>query len=389
MTDATTNPASGLSSSALTQASSLPVPASPIGLVAYDRLDDAGKQQAQQIAKSLDTSDSSAVTTFGADAQKRLSDSVDPLLMQVKARDTGPIGNELADLLSKIRDVDANSFGGFLASLPIIGRLIDSVEKRIDKFEAVQTLIDRTVSSLMVSRTTLLTDVEKLDRLYEANQDFYEHVLVSVAAGELVLERMSKQLVEAQAQYESMPDGPDKQEMANKVKDMQDQHDRLDRRVGNLRISAHIILTMAPQIRVVQDTDKTLVERIQDMVTTVVPIWKSQFVLTVTLFDQDRASRLAKDIDDTTNQILLKNAEMLHDSTVAARKEGERGVAEIDTLKRVNEQTINTIEEGIKIVQEGRAQRAQAAVAMVSMENDLQRALVEATRAQVSGKTTS
>src|SRR5262249_30040930 len=162
------------------------------------------------------------------------------------------IVNEFAVLLSKIRDVDANSFGGFLANLPIIGRLIDSVEKRIDKFEAVQTLIDRTVSSLMVSRTTLLTDVEKLDRLYDANQDFYEQVLISIAAGELVLDKMQKALVEAQAKYDATPDGPDKQKMANAVKDMQDQHDRLDRRVGNLRISAHIILTMAPQIRVVQ-----------------------------------------------------------------------------------------------------------------------------------------
>ena len=326
----------------------------------------------RELANSINLQDQSLSVTYGADTMKEIAAFADSMLSRVRSKDAGPVGETLTDLLLKVKEVDLSALSqgktGFLANLPIIGPLFNSAKRSIARFNTLAGQVEGITAKLDEAMVGLLKDIDVLEQLYGHNRDFHNNLALFIEAGKQRLEKArNEELPKFQAQAEKSGDSMD----AQNVRDFADAINRFERRLHDLQISRTITLQTAPQIRLIQNNDKTLAEKIQTSILTTIPIWKSQMVIALSLDKQRGAARLQKEVSDTTNKLLRDNADMLQSATVETAREVERSVVDIETLRAVHEKLLATIEETLRIAQEGKTRRAEVEKELETMEDDL------------------
>ena len=340
-----------------------------------DSLTEENKQKAIGLAQQIDPRNHQAITLYGTQAQSKLLNFSHSMLDQVKNKDTGEIGEILTDLMSKLEQVNPDELKpekrGVFSRL--FGKLSRSVNEVMSKYQKTGAQIDRITVKLEQCKKGLMSDNMMLEQLYDKNKDYFQALNIYIAAGEVKLEELHTKVVPALKQKaEKTQNQMDYQE----VNDMMQFADRLEKRMHDLKLSRQITTQSAPQIRLIQNTNMALVEKIQSSIMTAIPLWKNQIAIALTLIRQQHAVNAQKQVSKTTNDLLLKNAEMLKTNTIETAKENERGIVDIETLKKTQESLVTTLEETLRIQAEGRTKRQQAEQELITMENELKNKLL-------------
>ena len=330
----------------------------------------AEEQRIASIADSINLADPSLTVTYGTEAMQGISRFADDLLSRVQAKDSGELGESLTNLMLKVKDVNVSEVmgsPGFLQSLPLVGSLFSSAKRTVAKFNTLSEQIETIVDKLDEAMIGLLRDIETLEMLYEHNARFHAELTAYIEAGKRKLEEArTVELPRLKAQADASGDLME----AQQVRDLPEQ---INLNVGCTICSFRGTITVqtAPQIRIIQSNNRTLAEKIQTSILATIPIWKSQMVLALSLHGQKNAAALQKTVSDTTNDMLRSNAELLEQAAVDTAREVERSVVDIETLREVHEKLIGTIEETLRIAQEGRERRAAAEKELAVMETEL------------------
>ncbi|MCD2371245.1 MULTISPECIES: toxic anion resistance protein [Bacillus] len=341
-----------------------------------DTLSEEKRRQAFQLAEQIDPKQHDSMTLYGTQAQSKLLNFSHEMLEHVQKKDIGEIGQVLSDLMKKLEQVSPDELKTEKRNFffRFFGRVSHSVQEVLSRYQKTGAQIDRISVKLEHSKSALINDNKMLERLYEKNKEYYEALNVYIAAGQLKLEELKHQTIpelkeKSKTEHHHMA--------VQDVNDMIQFADRLEKRVYDLTLSRQITLQSAPQIRLIQHTNQVLAEKIQSSIMTAIPLWKNQVAIALTLLRQRRAVEAQKKVSATTNELLLKNAEMLKANTIETAKENERGFIDIETLKQVQDNLIGTLEETLKIQEEGRSKRLQAEEEIRAMEDGLKAKLLD------------
>ncbi len=340
-----------------------------------DRLTPAEREKAVQLAEQIPVGNYEAIITYGANAQSELSHFSHQMLDHVQSQDIGPVGDVLKELMDRLGEIDPDDLSEKKQSAisRLFGRVSKSIQEMMTKYQKLSTQIDRIGVQLEHSKRGLIEDVKMLDNLYEQNKTYFQALNVYIAAAEIKRDELT---------YEIIPNMRREAELSNdqmafqEVNDMVQFLDRLEKRLYDLQLSRQITIQSAPQIRMIQQTNQTLAEKIQSSIMTSIPLWKNQIAIALTLNRQRKAVESQKLVTKTTNDLLLKNSEMLKMNSIETAKENERGIIEIDTLKKTQENLIQTIEETLLIQADGRAKRKAAEIEIGRMEEELKQRLI-------------
>ncbi|UGB30608.1 toxic anion resistance protein [Metabacillus sp. B2-18] len=339
-----------------------------------DVLPEENRQKAIQLAEQIDPKNQQAISLYGSQAQSKLLNFSHSMLDHVQKKDTGEIGEIIGDLMKKLEQVSPDALKPEKRGLisKVFGKLSNSVQEVLTKYQKTGVQIDRISVKLDHAKTGLLKDITVLEQLYEQNKEYFHALNVYIAAGELKIEELETKLIpELKKKAEATQD----QMAFQEVNDLMQFADRLEKRTHDLVLSRQITMQSAPQIRLIQSANQALVEKIQSSITTAIPLWKNQVAIALTLLRQKDAVEAQKLVSKTTNDLLLKNAEMLKVNTIETAKENERGLVDVDTLKKVQDHLVSTLEETLRIQAEGRAKRLQAEQDLALMETDLKKKL--------------
>jgi uncharacterized protein YaaN involved in tellurite resistance len=333
-------------------------------------------QRVAEIKAAVDVRDAQAVIAYGLPAQSRIANFADSLLGDVRNKDAGSGGEALTDLLKKVRelDVDALSAGTGKAKIPILGRFANTFERFSARYQKVATSIEKLIDALERSRMALLKDMTVLDKMYELNLDYLKQLDVYIAAGEKAITELHTVKIPA-LEAEATASGDVM--AAQKLADLQQAATRFERRIHDLKLTRMIAIQTAPQIRLIQSNDQNLVEKIQSSILTTIPLWKNQIVIAISLYRQQKAVELQKQVTDTTNELLAKNAELLRDGSAKVGREVERGIVDVETLQKVNADLVATLEDTIRIQEEGRVKRVEAEGEIGRLQVELRQKLIE------------
>ena len=347
--------------------------ASPKKLI--DTLDEKHQEQARALAKQIDEKNLQAIISYGAAAQKQLGEFSHQMLSHVQAKDTGEIGDILNDLMERLNETDPNDLvaenQGFFQKF--FGKIKKSIYEMQAKYQEVGSQVDKIAIRLDHEKNGLLNDNLSLEQLYQRNKDFFDALNIYIAAGELKLVELQETLIpEALEKARVTGDQMDVQV----VNDLEQFLDRLEKRNHDLKLTRQMTIQQAPQIRLIQNTNQALAEKIQSSITTTIPLWKNQIAIAMTLLRQKDAVTAQRQVSETTNQLIQKNSEMLKISTIETARENERGIIDLETLQKTQKDLIETLEETLKIQQEGRARRRKAEVELTNMEEDLRQKLL-------------
>jgi uncharacterized protein YaaN involved in tellurite resistance len=335
------------------------------------------RQKVLDIAAQINVSDSQNVIQYGNLAQSDISKFSDAMLDQIRAKDSGEVGDALTDLLVKVQELDIDAIDpdqkGFSLSR-MFGGFKKEAQKFIARYDKLSVQIEKIIDQLDRAKLQLIRDITTLDTMYAKNLDYLKQLDVYIMAGSLKLKDLNdKVLPQLKEKATKSGDAVD----AQRVKDMAELISRFEKKIHDLKLSRMIAIQTAPQIRLIQNNDQTLVEKIQSSIMNTIPLWKNQIVISITMLRQQSALKLQRDVTNTTNDLLARNSEMLKTSSIDIARENERGIVDIETLKKVNEDLIVTLEETLKIQQDGRTRRAQAETELKSMEEDIRRKLLE------------
>ncbi|WP_040978714.1 toxic anion resistance protein [Oceanobacillus jeddahense] len=341
-----------------------------------DKLSSDHRKKAEQLAVQIDTTNQQSLVKYGVEAQAKLHQFSHEMLEHVQKQDVSQIGSILNELMKKLEDIDPSELQeektGFLSRL--FGKLSKSVNEVLSRYQKTSSQIDRISVRLDRNKDLLLSDNEMLDKLFSTNRDYYDALNIYIAAGELKAEEINNEII---PQLRQKAETSGSQMDVQEVNDMLQFVDRLEKRTHDLRLSRQITMQSAPQIRLIQNTNQALVEKIQSSVLTAIPLWKNQVAIALTLLRQRHAMEAQKQVSQTTNDLLLKNADMLKENTVETAKENERGLVDIDTLKQTQEKLMSTIEETLQIQSDGRKKRNDAEKELISMEEELKNKMLE------------
>jgi len=346
---------------------------------ALDALKPEHREKALALARQIDPANHQAILQYGVAAQAELSKFSHTILHHVQTKDAGPVGEVISELMAKIKEVNPDDLmpakKGFLSRL--FGTVAKPLQGMVAKYQKIGVEIDKIADQLEKHRHLLFRDIMMLETLYEKNKEYFEALNIYIAAAEYKLEELrTKTIPEKQAAAERSGDQMAWQE----VQDLRQFADRLEKRVHDLKLSRQVTIQTAPQIRMIQHMNETLVERIQSSILNAIPLWKNQVVIALTLFRQQKAAEAQKQVAETTNELLLRNSELLKTNSIAIAKENERGLVDIETLKRTQENLIATLEETLKIQAEGRLKRQQAERELAAMEAELKQTLLSLKR---------
>lgn len=341
-----------------------------------DRIPEEYREKAYQLAQQIDPKNHEAIISYGTPAQSKLLSFSHTMLEHVQKRDVGEVGEIISDLMKKLNEVSPDELNPERKSVfsRLFGKLSNSVQEVLSKYQKTGAQIDRITVKLERSKNFLISDINMLEKLYENNKEYFQALNVYIAAGELKLEELHQQTI---PELKKAAEATGDQMKFQEVKDMIQFADRLDKRLYDLKLSREITIQSAPQIRLIQSTNQTLVEKIQSSIMTAIPLWKNQVAIALTLIRQRHAVEAQKLVSKTTNDLLLKNAEMLKTNTIETARENERGLVDIETLKKTQESLITTLEETLRIQEEGRSKRRQAENDLMAMENELKQKLLE------------
>ena len=337
----------------------------------------AEQHHIRALLAELDLTDSTSIVHFGAKAQQQLTEVSDQMLEGVRSKDTGPAGNSLTEMVGTLRGFnlkapDPNAKPGLLSRLFGAGK---PIARFLEEYSTVRDQIDRIGLDLERHKTRLLTDVTALDRLYDANLSYFRELEHYIAAGESKLAELDEVTIPAlAAKVETDTD----MVQAQNLRDLRGARDDLERRVHDLRLTRQVAMQALPSIRLVQQNDKGLINKINSTLVNTVPLWRQQLAQAVTIYRSGRAAESVKAATDLTNELLRANAENLKQANAEARQQIERGVFDIETVKQANQALIETIEESLRIADEGKRARAAATAELQQMETDLRKTLAAA-----------
>lgn len=355
-----------------------PLPEVSTELVAYDQAAEPQKHQIENIINEINLQDRSSIMFFGTKTQEQMTAISEKMLNGVKNKDIGAAGAALTSMITAIKGFDVEALNPNEEPSwweKLIGKAKPVVEF-MSKYEDVRKQIDSITDQMEDHKTQLLTDVVTLDKLYEANLDFFHNLETYITAGDEKLRRLDnddipKLAAEAGAKTDDLI-------LAQNLRDLRSARDDLERRVHDLRLTRQVAMQSLPSIRLVQENDKTLINKINSTLVNTVPLWKNQLAQAVTIFRMSDAAKVVKEAGDLTNELLEKNAETLRLGNEETRKQMERGVFDIESVKKANQTLIETINDSLRIADEGKAMRAKAEGELQTMESNLRQALLAA-----------
>lgn len=350
-------------------------------IVPYEQVDATEKARIDRLMNEINLGDSNSIIFFGSKAQQELTSISDSMLEGVRNKDLGSAGNSLNDMVSVLRgfeveDFDPNNRPGFFTRLfrKLFGG-VSPVAKFIQQYEGVRRQVDTVTDDLEKHKTLLLRDIKGLDKLYTANLDYFHNLEAFILAGEQKLKAIDAQMIPAAEQKAAESD---EVLAAQELRDMRSARDDLERRVHDLRLTRQVAMQGLPSIRLIQENDKGLVNKINSTLVNTVPLWRQQLAQAVTIFRSAEAAKSVKAASDLTNELLEKNAENLRTANKTVREELERGVFDVNAVRRANENLIATVEESLQIADEGKRRRAEAEQQLQSMESELKETLKSA-----------
>ena len=351
------------------------VPEKAVGRIAQtvEELTPAERAEVDKIKEGLDLTDSAAIIDFGTTAQKNIADFSDSILSNVRTKDSGYVGELLGEHLTNVKSFEPKSSeGGFLKKLPLVGSLVGKAQTVMQGYEKVSVQVEKVKTSLQKARMLMMKDVSMLDSLFTKNLEYFKTLELYIRAGEEKLQEMREVTLpklRAQAAASSDPMA------AQVVSDFESAVERFEKKVHDLKISKTISIQTAPQIRLIQNNDKVLIDRVQSAIYNAIPLWKNQMVIALGLTNQRKVLSMQHSVNEMTNDLLKKNAEMLKVGTIETAKENERSIVDIETVRKVNDDLVTTIETTLKIQQEGREKRRAAEAELVALEGRLKKAL--------------
>lgn len=341
-----------------------------------ERLQPEERQQVESFAKQIDLHSSEIITRYGESAQQKLETFTNGALQGVVGRDVGEIGNLLSEMSVSIKDFNKDSEG----SSGLFG-VFRSMQKKAEimrvKYTEVSGTLERVKKELLGQRTTLLVDIKMLDEMYQQNLEYYKELTMYILAGKQKLEETrAGELAELKQKAETSG----AQEDAFLYSDLKDQCENFEKQLYDLELTRAVCLQTAPQIRLVQKTDEQLARKIQSSVNNTIPIWKQKIAVALAIQHNEDAAKMQKEITDLTSQMMEETARKLHASTVAAAKESERGIIDVEAIKISNTELLATIDDVLTIQEEGRQKRKAAEIELRKAEEDLKQKLLGASQ---------
>ena len=358
----------------------LPEPAPANEIVLLDAADPATSAEIEKRIGEIDMADTNSIVSFGSAAQQELQEISQAMLQDVQNKDVGPAGDSLRDIVSTIRgfsisELDVRRKRSWWEWL--LGRAAP-IHNFVAKFEKVQGQIDKITDNLLHHEHKLLKDIKSLDQLYDKTLNFYDELALYIAAGEEKIKRLDETDIPAkEAEVQAAPEEQGVMK-AQELRDLRAARDDLERRVHDLKLTRQVTMQSLPSIRLVQENDKSLVTKINSTLVNTVPLWETQLAQAVTIQRSSEAADAVREANDLTNDLLTANAENLRMANKKIREEMERGVFDIEAVKKANADLIATIEESLQIADEGKKKRAEAEVELQKMEEELKNTLASA-----------
>ena len=337
------------------------------------------ERMVDEFASKIDIGNSQAILSYGVGSQKKIADFSENALERVRTKDLGEIGDMLAGVVGEIRSLESeDEEKGLFGLFKKTGNKLANMKAKYDK---VETNVNNIAKVLEDHQVTLMKDVLMLDKMYELNMNYYKELSMYILAGQKRLERANNIELPAlikKADESGLP------EDTQKAKDFSQMINRFEKKIYDLELTKTVSLQMAPQIRLIQNNDSMMSDKIQSTIVNTIPLWKNQMVIAIGLKHSSDAAKAQKAVSDMTNELLKKNAEILKTATIETAKESERGIIDIETLKNTNKTLISTFDEVIKIQDEGRKKRKEAEAELKNIENEMRAKLLEISNRQVN-----
>ncbi len=331
-------------------------------------------QMVESFTKQIDLRNSNMILQYGAGTQKKMADFSQDTLESVKTKDLGEVGDLLSGVVTELKSFDEEEEKGFLGIFKKASNKVTAMRAKYDKAEEN---VDKIIKVLEGHQIQLMKDSAVLDKMYELNLTYFKELSMYILAGKKKLEEVRcgelKELVQ-KAELSKLP------EDAQAARDLDGLCNRFEKKIHDLELTRAISIQTAPQIRMVQNNDTQMVEKIQSTIVNTIPLWKSQMVMALGIAHSTDAAKAQREVTDVTNALLRKNAEMLKTATIETAKESERGIVDMETLKMTNESLISTLDEVMKIQKEGKQKRYEAEIEMNRLENDLKAKLLQIQR---------
>lgn len=356
----------------MVEASAKPETVKEVNIEDKIQLTDAEKKAVDDFATKIDISNANHILQYGADAQAKITQFSDMALEKVRTKDLGSVGDTLSSLVVELKGFDPNEQKkGFFGLFKKAGASIAELKAKYDKAEVN---VEKVVDVLEGHQITLTKDIAVLDEMFKANMTNFKQLSLYIVAGKKKLEEVQNVTIPAMqakaAETGAMEDAQAANDYANLA-------NRFEKKLHDLDLTRTVSLQMGPQIRLIQNNDTLMVEKIQTTLLNTIPLWKSQMVLALGLAHSEQAMQAQKAVSDTTNELLKKNAELLKQTTVGVAQESERGIVDIETLKHTNQMLIDTLDEVVKIQNDGRAKRKAAEVELMNIETQLKDKMLE------------
>ena len=345
----------------------------PIERPELEKLSPAEQAAVKAFAEKIDVLNTEQVMNYGSNAQKNISEFSEAALSSVRTKDLGEVGGMLGDLVVELQGLnfDPEEKKGFLGLFKKTSQNIASLKAQYDKAEVN---VDKIVESLEKHEVVLMKDISMMDKMYERNLEYMKELTLYIIAGKLKVEQLRNEELpkyQQKAQESGLP------EDAQAANDFANMIGRFEKKIHDLELTRTISIQMSPQIRMIQNNDSLMAEKIRSSIVNTIPLWKSQMVLALSLYHSDQAMKAQREVTDVTNQLLTKNAQALHQGSVAIAKETERGIVDIETLKKTNQELISTLDEVRQIQDDGRAKRIQAEEELGRIEGELKQKLLD------------
>ena len=345
----------------------------PVEKPELSKLSPAEQAAVKEFAEKIDILNTEQVMNYGSAAQKNITEFSDAALNSVRTKDLGQVGDMLSDLVIELKGLnfEPEEKKGFLGLFKKTSQNIASLKAQYDKAEVN---VDKIVESLEKHEITLMKDISMMDKMYERNQEYLKELTMYILAGKIKIEHLRNvelPEVQAKARESGLP------EDAQAANDFANMIGRFEKKIHDLELTRTISIQMSPQIRMIQNNDTLMAEKIRSSIVNTIPLWKSQMVMALSLHHSEQAMKAQREVTDVTNELLTKNAQALHQGSVSIAREAERGIVDLETLKKTNQELIATLDEVRQIQDDGRARRAQAEEELGRIEGELKSKLLE------------
>lgn len=329
------------------------------------------QKMVNDFAAKIDIENTNQILQYGAGTQKKMADFSDTALENVKTQDLGEIGELISNVVGELKDFDVQEEGKFFG---FFRKQTSKIENLKNKYDKAQANVEKITDSLQQHQVRLMKDSAMLDKMYEQNLNYFKELTMYILAGKKKLEETRNGKLAEMKNKAALSGLP---EDAQAARDLDEKCSRFEKKLHDLELTRTIAMQTAPQIRLIQNNDTVMVEKIQTTIVNTIPLWKSQMVLALGIAHSAEAAQAQRQVTDITNELLRKNAETLHMATVETAKESERGIVDLETLQKTNADLIQTLDDVIRIQMEGRQKRQAAEMEMHRMEEELKRKLLE------------